>query len=173
MPGGFKSQFLINIGIAVGIVMVLLIALFLVGRDLQSQSMNIKTIKSDLKTRVEQLNDLAQLREDAKQAEPNLVKLEVAVPSRDELFSLRRGLEQLAARNNLAVNFSFGQENPKENNFSSINFELKLQGGDFDIRNFISQVESSYPFIRITALDMVRQENDFSTIVKGKIMFNQ
>lgn len=173
MPRDFKSRLTINIAVALGILVVLLTALLLVSRDVQTVSTSIKTAKSDLKTRVQQLNDLARLREEAKQAEPNLAKLEAVIPDRDELFSVRRELEQLAGKNNLAINFAFGNENPKENNLGNINFELKLQGGDFSIRSFVGEIESSYPFVRITALDMVRQDNDFSATVKGQILFKK
>lgn len=168
-----KSRLTINIAVALGILTVLLFALFLVSRDVQTQASSIKSVKSDLKTRIQQLNDLAKLREEARTAEPNLAKLEAAVPDKDELFSTRRELEQLAGRNNLTVSFSFGSEGQKENGLGNVNFELKLQGGDFSIRSFVDEVESSYPFVKINALDMVRQENDFSATLKGNILFNE
>lgn len=168
-----KSRFIINIAVASGILLVLLISLFLVSRDVQTRATSIKATKSDLKTRVQQLNDLARLREEAKTARPDLVKLEAAIPKKDELFSVRSELEKLAGRNNLTENFSFGSEGPKEKGLGSISFELKLQGGDFSIRSFVDEVESSYPFVRITALDMVRQENDFSATITGQILFNE
>ena len=168
-----KSRLIINIAVASGILIVLLFALFLVSRDVQTEAASIKTAKSDLKTRVQQLNDLARLREETKTARPNSVKLGAAVPNKDELFSVRRELEQLAGKNNLTQNFSFGSEAQKEKGLGSINFELKLQGGDFSIRSFVDEVESSYPFVRIIALDMVRQENDFSATIKGQILFNE
>ncbi len=173
MPRGFRSQLTTNIIITLAVFVVLLTLLLLVMKDIKTQATTIKTAKNELKTRVQQLNDLARLREETKLAEPNLAKLEAAVPVKDELFSVRREMEQLAAANNLAVNFTFGNENPKEANLGSINFEMKLQGGDFNIRNFVNQVESKYPFVRITGLDMVRQENDFSASLSGKILFSQ
>lgn len=168
-----KSRLIINIAIASGILVVLLISLFLVSQDVQTRATNIKTAKSDLKTRVQQLNDLARLREEAKTARPDLVKLEAAIPNKDELFSVRSELEQLAGRNNLTENFSFGSEGQQEKGLGSISFELKLRGGDFSIRSFVDEVELSYPFVRITALDMVRQENDFSATITGQILFNE
>jgi len=173
MPRNAKSRPIINIAVALGILTVLLLVLFLVSRDVQTQASSIKSAKSDLETRIQQLNDLARLREEAKIAEPNLAKLEATVPNKDELFSVRRELEQLANNSNLAISFAFGNENLKEDNLGSINFELKLQGGDFSIRNFVDEVESSYPFIKITTLDMVRQENNFSATLKGNILFNE
>ncbi len=173
MPRDFKGRLLTATSISLGIFLTLLAALFFVNQDLKSQALAIKTAKSDLKTRVQQLNDLVRLREEAKLAEPNLAKLESAVPARDDLFSVRRDIEGLAGRNNLAVSFSFGNENPKTEALGSINFELRLQGGDFGVRSFISQIESGYPFVKITALDMVRQENDFIATVKGQILFSE
>lgn len=172
MPRSAKSRLKINIAVALGILMVLSFALFLVSRDAQTEASNIRTTKSDLKTRIQQLNDLARLREEAKTARPNLAKLEAAIPNKDELFSVRRDLEQLAGKNNLAANFTFGGEGQKENGLGIINFELKLQGGDFSIRSFVDEIESSYPFVRVATLDMVRQENNFSAIMKGQILFN-
>lgn len=168
-----KSRLTINIAVASGILIILLFTLFLVSRDVQTQATSIRTAKSDLKTRTQQLSDLARLREEAGTARPNLVKLEAAIPNRDKLFSVRRELEQLAGKNNLAINFSFGGESQKKNNLGGINFDLKLRGGDFNIRSFVSEVESSYPFVKITTLDMVRQENDFSAALKGQILFNE
>lgn len=173
MPRNAKNRLIINIAVALGILIVLLFALFLVSRDVQTEAMSIRATKSDLKTRVQQLNDLARLREETKTARPNLVKLEAAIPNKDELFSVRRELEQLAGRSNLTQNFSFGSEGQKENSLGSINFELKLQGDDSSIRSFVSEVESSYPFVRITTLDMVRRETDFSSTLKGQILFNE
>lgn len=173
MPRNAKSRLIINIAVASGILIILLFALFLVSRDVQTQALSIKSAKNDLETRIQQLNDLARLKEEARTAGPDLAKLEAAVPDQDELFSVRRELEQLAGRNNLTVSFFFGSEGQKENGLGSINFELKLQGGDFGIRSFVDEVESSYPFVKITALDMVRQENDFSATVRGQILFNE
>ncbi|MBI2594659.1 MAG: type 4a pilus biogenesis protein PilO [Candidatus Colwellbacteria bacterium] len=171
MPRAAKSRLTIMIAISLGILMVLLLALFLVSRDVQTQAIRIKAAKSDLTTRTQQLNDLARLREEAKQAQPSLAKLEAAIPDRDNLFSVRQELGQAASRNNLAFNFSFGNENLKENNLGSINFEMKLTGGDFNIRSFIDEVELNYPFVRIVSLDMIRQEKDFGATVKGQILF--
>ena len=174
MPRNAKSRLTINIVITLGILMALLLALFLVSRDVQTQALNIKTAKSDLKTRNQQLNDLARLRGQAQEAQPNLVKLEAAIPDRDELFSLRKELEQLAGSNKLVVNFTFGSEGPKgDNNLGSINFDIKLQGSDLNIRGFINEIESGYPFVRITTLDMVRREADFNATVKGQILFKE
>ena len=170
---GFKGRLLTATSISLGILVVLLAALLFVNRDIKTQALAIKTAKSDLKTRVQQLNDLARLREEANLAQPNLARLESAVPSRDGLFSVRRDIEGLAGRNNLAVSFDFGNENPKAGALGSINFELRLQGGDFGIRSFINQIESGYPFVKITALDMVREENDFIATVKGQISFGE
>lgn len=168
-----KSRLTVSILIALGIIVVLLGALFLISRDVGIQALNIKSAKNDLKTRSQQLNDLARLREEAKLARPDLVKLEEAIPVRDELFSVRREMEQLAGSYSLAVNFAFGNENPKENSLASINFDIKLVGGDFNIRSFINKIESEHPFIKITSLDMVRQENNFSANLKGRILFKE
>ncbi len=169
----FKSRLIVNTSITLGVLVILLTAPFLITRDVQTQALNIKSAKSDLETRIQQLNDLARLREEVKLAQPSVAKLEATVPGRDNLFSVRRDLEQLAGRNNLAVSFVFGSENLKEKGLGSVNFELKLQGGDFSIRSFIKEVESNYSFVKIAALDMVRQENDFSASVKGQILFNE
>lgn len=173
MPRPTRSSLFINVGVTLGILIILLIALFLASRDVQTEASSIKAAKDDLKTRSQQLNDLARLREESKLAEPSLVKLETIIPERDDLFSVRRELEQLAAANSLAVNFSFGNENPKEDNLGNINFEMKLTGGDFNIRNFINEVESNRPFVKINVLDMVRQENNFSATIKGQILFKE
>ena len=173
MTRDFRKRLTISVAVAAGITVALLLLLFLVGRDVQTQAGNIKSAKDGLKTRVQQLNDLARLREEAKLAEPNLAKLKQTVPQRDELFSVRRELEQLAGNNNLAASFTFSSENPKENNLESINFELKIQGGEYEVGSFINQVESRYPFVRISSLDMVRQENKFSSALRGKILFNE
>ncbi|MBI2012958.1 MAG: hypothetical protein HYS88_00685 [Candidatus Colwellbacteria bacterium] len=173
MPRDFMSRLTINIAVTLGILVVILAGLFLAARDIQTQVTSIESAKSDLKTRVQQLNDLARLREEAKTAEPYLTKLQAAIPTRDGLFPVRRELEQIASRNSLAFNFSFGNENPKENNLGNINFETKLTGGDFNIRSFINEVESNYPFVRINTLDMVRQENNFSAVLRGNILFDE
>ncbi|MBI2012993.1 MAG: type 4a pilus biogenesis protein PilO [Candidatus Colwellbacteria bacterium] len=173
MTRDFRKRLTISVAVAAGITVALLLLLSLVGRDIQAQASNIKSAKDGLKTRVQQLNDLARLREEAKLAEPNLAKLKQAVPQRDELFSVRRELEQLAGNNNLAASFTFGSENPKEGSLGSINFEFKIQGGEYEVGSFINQVESRYPFVRINSLDMVRQENKFSSALRGKILFNE
>lgn len=173
MPRDFKGRLTISVVVALGITIALLVALFLISRDIQTQATNIKSAKSDLKTRTQQLDDLARLREEARQAEPDLAKLETTIPNRDSLFSLRRELEQVAGSNNLTVSFAFGGENAQENNLGSINFEVRLGGGDFNIRSFINEIELNYPFVKITTLDMVRQENNFNATVKGQILFKE
>lgn len=170
---GAKSRLFVSSLTALGIVVILLIALFLVGRDVGIQAQSIKTAKNDLKTRSGQLNDLARLRDETKEVSLYLAKLQGAIPTRDGLFSARRELEELAVRHALTINFAFGGENPKEDGLGSINFDAKLTGGDFNIRSFIDEVEARHPFVKIVGLDMVRQENDFSANLKGKILFRE
>ncbi len=169
----FRKRLTISAVAAAGIVFALFLFLLLVARDVETQAVNIKSTKDALKTRVQQLDDLARLREESKLAEPDLAELNQAIPKRDELFSARRELEQLAGSNNLAVSFRFGSENLKEGALGSINFELGVQGGDSDVRNFVDRVEAEYPFVRIATLDVVRQGDKFSATLKGKILFNE
>ena len=60
MPRNAKGRFIVNTAVALGILIVLLLALFLVSRDVQTQALSIESAKSDLETRIQQLNDLAQ-----------------------------------------------------------------------------------------------------------------
>ncbi len=170
----FKTRFILSLALTLGLLSVLSLALFLVMRDINKQSSYVNLTKSDLKTRVRQLDSLVRLREEAKLAEPELPKLEQALPKKDELFVFRRQLDDLARQNNLTLGFNFGEEKAGDlKGLKSINFDMTLHGDKDNILSFIKKIESGITFIKLKSFDMIRQENGFSASLKGEVLYNE
>lgn len=168
MPSKFKSRYITNITIAVGSVIGIAVLLVLIGVDIGKIAGEVVTIRSELKMEIEQINRLAQLRDEAKLAGPKFATLENILPKKDELFSFPAKMEELAKNQGLSSAFSFGAESE-----GSIQYSIIVQGGTFEeIFRFVKTIEEDRLFMNIISLDMILGEAGYNGTINGTLFFD-
>jgi len=171
MIESFRRRLVFNLGILVFLLIVFISLIVFLGKDISQKAGYIAATRNNLNVRLRQLNDLARLREEAKVAEPNLIKLQTLTPTRDKTFSLPRRLEELARANNLGFSFAFGSENPPADNLGSINFNMTVEGSYQNILSFIRTIETGPYFMKISSFDIIRQESGFRALLGGSVFY--
>lgn len=168
MPSRFKSRYITNITIGVGTVIGIAVLLVFIGVDTSKIAGEVVTTRGELKMEIEQINKLAQLRDEAKLAGPKFATLENILPKKDELFSFPTKMEELAKNQGLASIFSFGTESEK-----SIQYSIIIQGGTFEeIFRFVKTIEEDKPFMSINSLDMVLGGVGYNGAISGILFFD-
>lgn len=154
--------------ISVGAVGVILIGLFLVGIDTKNVAKEVMETRAELKSRINQLNQLAQLREEARLAQSKMGSLENLLPKRDELFSFPTRVESLADSHGLSISFTFGNEAA-----GAINYSIVVQGPYGEIANFLDSVERDLSFMSVTNMDINAQGGVYRANISGKVFFDE
>ena len=168
MPSKVKSRYITNITIAVGAVIGIIVLLIVVGADTKKIAGDVISTRSELKTEIEQINKLAQLRDEAKLAEPKFVTLENILPKRDDLFSFPAQIEELATSHGLPSKFSFGNESE-----GSIQYSILVENGTFEkIFRFVKAIEEDRPFMSISRFGMVLGEVGYNGTIDGILFFD-
>lgn len=168
MPSKPKSRYITNITIAVGAVIGIVVLLIVIGADTEKIAGDVVSTRNELKTEIEQISRLAQLRDEAKLAEPKFAVLENILPKKDELFSFPAKIEELAKSQGLSSKFSFGAESEK-----SIQYSIIIQNGTYEeILRFVKTIEEDKPFMSIGSLDMVSGGSGYNATINGTLFFD-
>lgn len=166
----FKDWLMWNAGGGAAILAVLLLAVFLVGSDLNSRSEKIDLRRADLEARLQSLNSLIALRAGSDRAGRLLPKLQEALPSRDQLINFSKFIETQARQNRLEWVFVFESETPATKTVPGINeFSLSMSGTYADFVRFLKALESSAYYVNISTLDIAEKEKNFEILMKGKV----
>lgn len=127
---------------------------------------------STLTARSNSLLSLATLRGEFIKANPYFSLLENILPPRDQLLSFSKELENIARKNNLEFNFTFGEEKVSSGNDpGQISFRAVVNGGYEGISEFLKGIESSRYFIDPSSVDLVKRGLVFSATINGKVFF--
>ena len=168
MLNKLKSSYITNITIAVVTVIVIAILLVVIGADTKKIAEDVIVTKSELKTEIEQINILAQLRDEAKVADQKFATLENILPKKDDLFSFPAKMEELAKSKGLLSTFSFGAESE-----GSIQYSFVVQNGTFEeIFRFVKTIEEDQIFMSINRLDMVLGGEGYNGTINGVLFFD-
>ncbi len=162
-----KNQLLPQIAIAVGVVVIIGLAIIFLGIYIRNAAADTVSIKTEMSIRARQLGDILRLREEAKLAEPGLISLQNALPQKDELISLPEQIAGLAAANNASATFKFGNEAT-----DNIEFSMVVEGGYGSIVNFIHAIENQVFFINISTVNIVNVSGGaYRADIKGRVFF--
>ena len=127
---------------------------------------------STLATRSSSLLSLATLRGDLTKANPYFSFLENILPPRDQILTFESELKNIAKKNNLEFNFSFGEEsNSSIKDPGQISFRAIVTGSYENISSFLNSIETSRYFIDPSNVDLVKKSSGFSATVNGKVFF--
>lgn len=154
--------------VSIGAVGVILVGLFLVGIDTKNVAEEVVKARAELKMGIDQLDKLAQLREESKLAQSRIGSLENLLPSRDELFSFPTRVETLAANQGLSARFTFGSEGD-----GSIDYSLDVQGLYGEIVNFLDSIEKNMPFMNVAGTDIIIAGEEYRASISGKVFFDE
>lgn len=154
--------------VSIGAVGVILVGLVLVGIDTKNVAEEVVETRAELKMGIDQLDKLAQLREEAKLAQSRIESLENLLPDRDELFSLPTQVETLAASQGLSARFTFGSERD-----GSINYSITAQGLYREIATFLDSIEKGIPFMNVATTDIIIAGEEYRANIGGKVFFDE
>jgi len=153
-------------------IIIMVVLIFILKADLESSITKINTQYSTLATRSSSLLSLANLRGEFIKANPYFSFLENILPPRDQLLSFSKELENIARKNNLEFNFSFGEEKLSSGKEpGQISFRAIVTGSYDGVYEFLNGVETSKYFIDSSSIDMVKKGSNFSTTINGKVFF--
>lgn len=166
----FKKRLLINIGIPLGICLLLITAVFFLGSDITNQTNKIEQLRGSLRYYIETTESLALLRRDSEKAKHYLPELESILPTRDQLVAFSGDLGIIAGQSKVEINSSLGQESPgSEKNLGSIDFTVSGQGEFDNLLNFLTLLKNSRYSVKIKTLDFGRQEGNFKALLTGQV----
>lgn len=153
----FKKSLLINI---VFILLVLFLSIFFInyfGNLIAVQTDEIIKNRQNIALYTESLLNLAQLKEAVPQVEMYQQKLNLLLPSKDNLIDLSRWINNVAKSTGVAVNFSFvgGGVDATDEEVGYENFSISVIGPLSNIEKFLYNIEKISP-------NFILAINDFS-----------
>ncbi len=166
----FKKRLLINIGIPLGVCLILATGLFFIGSDIAKRTEQIKQLRSEIAFSLQSTESLAILSNEAKQAKNYIVQLENILPKRDQLVTFPRDLNIIAKQSQVDLNATLGQEiSESTDGLRKIDFSIIGQGSFDSFINFLKSLESARYLIKLRMLDFTRQDGSFKTLLTGQV----
>lgn len=171
MPDSYRRRFIKQLIIAlVGIVIIATIIIIL-NSDINKRMQRIELRQKESLLQTQAILILSELKKESEIAKTNYALIETALPTRDQLISLPRELEQLAKKTSVDLGFSFGSETPStDSQPGSIRFTMSLGGAMNDLLNFLKVFETNKYYINLSSVDISKKEGDrFSLGTTGEI----
>lgn len=168
----FKNKLWVNIAIVVLLAAGLSTLLIFIGRNISKKTNQILTIRQELKSRLNAIQSLANLRQQSEQARANFNALQTLLPTKDDLVNIPKEFNELAKTNKIELGFSFGNETAttdSEPGFTA--FNLTLSGSYDNLVKFLKALEKNRFSISFDSLDVTQdpQNQRFSALISGKI----
>jgi len=166
----FKKRLLINIGIPLGICLILVMTLFFVGSDITGKTEQIGRLRAELLFRLQSTESLAALSKEAEQAQNYTVQLEGILPKRDQLVSFPRDLSMIARQAQVDINSTLGEEiSENGTGLRQTSFSITGQGSLDNFINFLKSFETARYLIKLRMLDFTRQDGSFKALLTGQV----
>lgn len=170
MEISFKKKFLTNLGVTLGIMIILLIVNLFIRSKITETAEQIQKLKRELSLRSQAISSLVILKDESSKAQRYQNFLDNFFPTSDELINFRKDIRSLALKNKLDFNFSFGTESPpRDNGLGFILFQMSISGSPDSFINFLASVENNYHFISFDSIDWSSILNRFNAKLAGKI----
>lgn len=165
MPDSFKRRFIKQLIIGTISVTVVAVIIIVLNFDINKRAERIEVRKLESLVQSQAILILSDLKKEAVLAQTDYALLESALPTRDQLISLPRELEQIAKAGNVDLGFAFGNETPStDSQPGSIRFTMSLGGGINDLLNFMKVFEGHKYFIHLASVDMSKKEGSRFTL---------
>lgn len=169
----FKKQLITAVAIPLVIILALSGGLLFLSSNIQKKSQQIINLQKELNLRLKSAETLVSLHKDSKEAEEYFPALQNVLPTRDQLVTFPRDLNNIAKQSQVNLNLTLGKEVPKtDKDMARIEFVMTL-GGKFDnISEFLKGVEKSRYYIKFNSFDFVREGGDnFKVLLNGQVFF--
>jgi len=166
----FKTQLITRLAIAVGIITLLLIILFGLRFDINKRTETIKETRRELALRFKVVEKAATLKKDREIAQRQKVLLEELLPTSDRLINFSKDITNLAKKNSVDMDFSFGQEVAAiENKPGHISFTITANAALSNWLNFVEALEQMPYFISLSSFNLVAKEDNYRSVINGKV----
>jgi hypothetical protein len=171
MPDSFKKRFLKQLLIALGVITVIAVIIIVLNIDINKRMTRIEARKRERAMQAEAILILSDLKKESERARAHYPVLESLLPTRDQLISFPRELEQLAKLHTIDLGFSFGSEAAStEDQPGVIRFTMSLGGTLDNLLNFLKAFESHKYFINLASVDLAKREGTrFALGTSGEI----
>ena len=168
---GFKKKLFKQLGIALGIIIVLSLFIFALSKDINSRADSITESHNELELRARTIDLLTGANGDLKKADDLLVKLQGLLPNKDQLIDFPRQLQSNAKLYAVDVGFSFGAERTATAKApGAIRFTMTVAGTYDDVVDFMKYIEGHKYLINLDSIDVRRSTKDnFSLLTSGEI----
>jgi hypothetical protein len=171
----FRKKFLMQIGIASGVIAALVLATGWFAADLETQAGKVAQDRILIRERSASLTALAELKRSAPQALRYEQKLNAFLPTQEQLLDFPRTLDNLARVRRLTLNFAFqgGQTTPQGDTPGAIGFALDVSGDFEDVLGFLKDVEFEPPrfLAAFDTFDLTRSEEGYRLFTQGRVFF--
>lgn len=155
---------------AIGAAVILLAATFWLRFDINKRATVVQETKRELAFRFKTAELTATLKKDAETAEAQKALLETILPSQDKLINFSKEVNDLAKKNKIDANLSFGQEiAAMEREPGYISFIITANAALADWLSFIESLEQMPYFVNFNSFNLVADGDRFRSIINGKI----
>lgn len=169
-----KRQLTILIGIGATMILILAVALFLIGLDINKRVRQINELRNNINSRFLTTENLSVLRFDMAKFQPYISLLDLFSPNKDQLINLSREFNTIAFQNKVNLSSSFTGESPvSKTDLNWIGLNMNINGNFNDIINFMKAVENSRYSIKFNSLDISQKDNQFKSQLNGKVFYFQ
>lgn len=170
MKDFFKRKILINVGVALGIILVLGAANFVIGADVGRRAAAIQKLREELAFRNQAVESLVTLKVESERAQKYLPVLRSILPSSDGLINFSREMKSLAAAKKVDLGFAFRGESAPAGNLAATDFRMSASAASFvNILDFIKAVEGSAYFINIASMDFSLSAKSVKAELGGRV----
>lgn len=170
MTSNFRKKIFLNIGAGLTALVLFILAIVLIGIDAEKNSEFIFATNAAISSKSRIAADLARLRDQEKLAEPILAALKAKIPDEDSILTFSVYVKSLAEKHNATSTFRFGEET-RGADFNSIRFNASAQGDYASVVRFLNEFENAPYFINITNFSIIKQQEKYSGVIDGNIMF--
>lgn len=168
----FKKKIILNIGVSLGIALLLGTALFLLNSEIQNKTKQITEAKKELNFRSQISESISLLRNESEQAEPYSDDLENMLITKDKLVNFSSDIKTIGKQNQVNLSFSFGAETPKtKDEPGKIGLIITADGALDNLIKFLKDLENSEYSVKLNKLDLTKQGAQFKGILNGEISY--
>lgn len=154
----FKKQLFTQLGIFLGAVVFLVVAIQLIAPKLERVAVKIQDQRSDLAFLSESTDLLPQLKSDLEKAQPLINELDRVLPPKEQMAGFEKELTDLAKKVKIGVNFTkIGDSAATDAEPGFTQFLLTSDASYGNFLKFVKEVEESRFFVKINSLNMTRQ----------------
>jgi hypothetical protein len=151
----FKKSLYLNFGIIAVVIAVFALFYILLELNIQKQITTINDIKSKKATASESAENLSVLIKEWATAKNYSQQVALLVPSKDDLVSLQKDINNIARTDNVSLGFNFGLESAGDaGSLGNITFKATVDGTSDGILNFLKDVENKYYSLKINVLEL-------------------